>query len=59
MEDQKTATESVVCVYKGDVLVAIVKRDYSDKNRRVIVHKTEEADIDEIVDLINFNPSTL
>ncbi len=51
MEENKTQAESVICVYRDGVLIAIVKRD--EKTRKKIIYTIEEAEIDDIVDLIS------
>lgn len=48
---KKQQTESVVCVYRDDELVAIVKAD--PKTRKKLVYLTKEADVDDIAELIN------
>ena len=57
MEDKPTRLESVLCVYRDGELIAIVKRD--EKSRKKIVYKVSEADVDDIVSLINLNHQTL
>lgn len=53
MEEIKTQIENIVCVYRGGEIIAIIKRD--EKTRKKIVYKVEEAEIDDIVQLINPN----
>lgn len=52
-----TKTESVVCVYDGTELIAMVKRD--DGSKKNIIYLAREAQVDEIAKLINGEKETV
>lgn len=57
MNEKPTRVESVVCVYQDGELIAIVKRD--EKSRKKLVYVVKEADLDDIVVLINPNQTII